>query len=69
MSQPLGYWSAYNNIATGDPNCIRCVYVNNTSFREWRDYWGKGGDFEVYSDVKLENLKKPIKVRIKKPNK
>jgi len=31
-------------------------YVNNASFRAWRNSQGKGGDFLVFSDIKVFNV-------------
>jgi len=48
--QPLGFWST-----TGVSRlpAIGYDYVSNESFRNWRAQHGRGGDFLVYSDLKL----------------
>jgi hypothetical protein len=58
--QDLGYWDEVTNnvsgsyIGSGDG-----VKVTNETFRNWRTANSKGGDFLVYSDVKVLNLNPP----------
>ena len=53
-SQPLGYWDCADQDVTKTPR-PGAYYVNNQDFREWRDKYGngKGGDFLVFSDIKV----------------
>ena len=46
--QPLGKW---------DDNKLKAV--TNKDFRDWREQNGKGGDFLVYSDIKVTKLNPP----------
>ncbi len=46
--QPLGSWGGYN--------------LHNSSFREYRQHQGMGGDFWVFSDIKTRVLQTPILV-------
>jgi len=54
-SQDLGYWNDSTNEAStwnplvGDP-------VTNATFRSWRTANGRGGDFRVFSDIKVTRL-------------
>lgn len=50
MSQPLGFWGCEDDYAGKNP--FAGHYVNNKSFRDWRDKHGQGhgGDFIVFSD-------------------
>jgi hypothetical protein len=48
--QPLGFWSTSSVSrlpATG------YEYVSNETFRTWRSQHGRGGDFQVFSDLKV----------------
>lgn len=50
--QPLGYWSYEDGSgATG--------LITNDSFNNWRRETGRGGDFLVYSDIKITKLNPP----------
>lgn len=40
-------------------------YVNNGSFREYREMTGKGGDFFIHSDVKRQKLTTPVVMTVK----
>jgi len=46
-SQFLGFWGH------------RDTPVNNATFREWRTKFSKGGDYEVFSDIKRVKLDSP----------
>lgn len=50
--QVLGTW----DVSDWDP--LGCV-IFNSNFREWRSANGKGGDFLVFSDVKVTRLSPP----------
>ena len=54
LSQPLGNWSCKNNSASKFP-LKDYYYVRNIDFRDWREDYGKGrgGDFLVFSDIKV----------------
>ena len=57
-SQSLGYWDEdANRVETGF--FFGGTSVSNESFREWRARDKKGGDFLVYSDVKIVTLNPP----------
>ncbi|HEY3741777.1 MAG TPA: DUF6402 family protein [Bryobacteraceae bacterium] len=56
--QDLGYWSDSDNTASAMPWFGRDK-VENKSFRDWRTKNGRGGDFQVYSDVKTVTLNPP----------
>jgi len=56
ISQPLGVWSCSRNYAGKNPFPLENkYYVQNRDFREWRKRYGKGrgGDFLVFSDIKV----------------
>jgi hypothetical protein len=57
VSQPLGYWDCAERNASRTPG-PGAYYVNNEDFRKWRDNYGngKGGDFLVFSDIKVINV-------------
>lgn len=60
-SQPLGFWSCVDQDASKDGGKMfdsNYKYVTNEDFREWRDQYGngKGGDFLVFSDIKVLTL-------------
>jgi hypothetical protein len=56
--QPLGFWDdSDNSVSTWNP--LAGTYVSNASFRDWRSTTGMGGDFRVFSDVKVTRLDKP----------
>ena len=48
--QPLGFW---NTSGVSRLPAISYDYVSNESFRTWRAQHGGGGDFLVYSDLKI----------------
>ena len=50
VSQPLGFWGPYHSHP-----------VANSDFNKWRRSSGRGGDFEVWSDMKTE-LIEPFEV-------
>lgn len=56
--QDLGYWDEKRNLA-GYAAFPNGQFVENKSFREWRRQHGRGGDFAVYSDVKVVTLDPP----------
>jgi hypothetical protein len=51
IAQPLGVWDC--NPEYVGTNTLRGRYLNNESFRNWRDKHGKGrgGDYLVFSDI------------------
>jgi hypothetical protein len=53
--QSLGYWRVSDNNVTKTwrPDSTE---MTNESFRNWRSTSGKGGDFEVFSDVEIKPL-------------
>jgi hypothetical protein len=55
--QSLGYWRVSDNNVTKTwrPGSTE---MTNESFRNWRTANGKGGDFEVFSDVEIKPLTK-----------
>jgi hypothetical protein len=57
VSQPLGYWDCAELDASKTPG-PGAYYVDNDDFREWRDQYGngKGGDYLVFSDIRVINV-------------
>jgi hypothetical protein len=74
ISQPLGYWGfqgvsrkfqlrwdveideRYAEVVPPD----RLYAVQNDDFRRYRNVYGRGGDFVIYSDVRRMGLPKPL---------
>ena len=60
--QFLGFWDIESHRASLlpiiPPSCLS--WVDNGSFRSWRDRTNMGGDYFVYSDVKQEAIDPPI---------
>lgn len=56
--QELGFWDASTNDARHTP-WFGFTRITNETFRDWRTANGRGGDFEVFSDVKVESLAAP----------
>lgn len=60
--QPLGYWK--------QPDGVRSVWwagytrVDNSDYREYRVDHGRGGDFIVFSDVRVTRLQEPNSFRL-----
>ena len=52
--QHLGYWNLAKNY--GGKNFFRGTKVKNADFREWRTQQGRGGDYLVFSDIKIIQL-------------
>jgi len=52
--QHLGYWNIAKNY--GGRNFFRGTKVRNADFREWQARNKKGGDFLVFSDIKVTQL-------------
>lgn len=58
--QDLGYWDEVaNTVSSTYIGSGNGVEVTNETFRNWRTANSKGGDFLVYSDVKVLNLNPP----------
>ena len=58
-SQPLGFWDdAHNSVST--LNSLSGTYVNNESFRDWRTANHRGGDFEIFTDLRRIVLARPV---------
>ena len=55
FSQPLGFWNPKTGYVGRLP---RGDYVSNATFQEYRKKTGHGGDFMVYSDIKVIKLQK-----------
>jgi hypothetical protein len=51
ISQPLGYWNETTKQVSKWPGSGFDL-VSNSDFRAWRKAHGKGGDFEIFSDLK-----------------
>jgi hypothetical protein len=62
--QDLGYWDDSDDTVSGW-NPLTGQSVTNASFRDWRAMYGRGGDFQVYSDVKRIVLPSPDIVSIR----
>ena len=60
--QFLGFWDIETHRASLlpiiPPNCLS--WVDNGSFRTWREQNKLGGDYWVYSNIKQENIDPPI---------
>ena len=53
--QDLGYWNeSTNEASTWNP--LVGDNVTNATFRSWRAAHGRGGDFQVFSDIKVTRL-------------
>lgn len=50
--QFLGFWDSKTNTVS-KVNFIGGTWVENRTFRTWRDQHGKGGDFMIYTDYKF----------------
>jgi len=55
--QSLGYWNASTNYGGGNP--FKGTPVANSDFRDWRTANKKGGDFLVFSDLKIVKISPP----------
>ena len=55
-SQPLGFWSFEGNGDVSKFPGLNSYAVFNSSFLDYRKAKGHGGDFWVYSDVKVLNV-------------
>ena len=53
--QVLGWWDAKTNSVTKNPFGEE-IRVDNGDFRDWRDRNHRGGDFLVFSDIKVTKL-------------
>ena len=53
--QPLGCWNAKKK-EVGSVFCDGGTSVDNDSFRDWRTVNGRGGDFQLYSDLVITPL-------------
>ena len=60
----LGFWNKGTNYGGMNPLSGEAVY--NSDFRDYRNSRGKGHDFKVYSNVKVENLKETFKVKVQR---
>ena len=56
--QELGFWSGNSNFVSVLP-FPGSTRLTNASYREWRQTSGRGGDFEVFSDVRVVLLPQP----------
>jgi hypothetical protein len=59
--QYFGYWNIQNHTASllpsGFGGCLS--YVDNSSFRAWRQVNSRGGDYFIYSDLRAVTLENP----------
>jgi hypothetical protein len=58
--QFLGFWNDSNNTVSGT-NPLSGTAVFNSTLRDYRDTHHMGGDFMVFSDLKVTTLKRPHK--------
>jgi hypothetical protein len=58
--QPLGFWS--DSDFAGNFNFIGGSYVSNASFRDYRSRHSKGGDYHVFSDVRILHRSPPDQI-------
>lgn len=56
-SQSLGYWNKNDNSVGRTP--LRGDEIRNSDFRDWQTKNGRGGDYLVFSDLKVTKLAKP----------
>lgn len=56
--QDLGYWDKSDNKVSAR-NPFTGDKITNETFRDWRTANNKGGDFEVFSDVRVTTLTSP----------
>ena len=64
----LGDWSPNKNtvrINPYGPDLAGEYEINNASYRAWRTDYGKGMDFNLYSDIKFSNVKHVFNAEIK----
>ncbi len=54
MSQPLGWWNKKTGRVSRVPG--RGDYVSNATFQGYRSKTNLGGDFLIYSDMKVTKL-------------
>jgi len=59
--QPLGFWSSTD---VARVPLLGYEWVGNSTYREWRAAHGRGGDFIVYSDLKVVRRSPPDTVEI-----
>ncbi|MBF0227957.1 MAG: hypothetical protein HQK76_21155 [Desulfobacterales bacterium] len=52
--QPLGFWNERTNYVGRNP--FRGDYVSNSDFREYQQKFNKGGNFIIFSDLKVTTL-------------
>ncbi len=38
--------------------------VRNSDYQKWREKFGRGGDFAIYTELKKVKLSKPIKLNL-----
>jgi Family of unknown function (DUF6402) len=57
-SQPLGFWDDSDN-SVSMLNFLSGTYVSNDSFRDWRAANHRGGDFEIFTDLRRIVLPRP----------
>ena len=57
-TQPLGFWDDSDN-SVSMLNFLSGTYVSNDSFRDWRAANGRGGDFEIFTDLRRIVLPRP----------
>jgi hypothetical protein len=55
-SQPLGFWNPKTGYVGRLP---RRDYFSNATFQEYRNKTNQGGDFLIYSDMKVTKLASP----------
>ena len=53
--QDLGWWNDQNDKVQVGPH-RGAMHVTNGSFRKWRQMHGRGGDFLVFSDLKVTRI-------------
>ena len=62
-SQPLGFWDDSDN-SVSMLNFLSGTYVSNESFRDWRTANHRGGDFEIFTDLRRIVLPRPVSFTI-----
>ncbi|KAF0119455.1 MAG: hypothetical protein FD149_49 [Rhodospirillaceae bacterium] len=62
--QWLGNW---NPETMEGPNMLSGCKMGNEKYNIWRSRHGRGGDFPVYSDLKMHTFPKPVRFVVPKP--
>lgn len=64
MSQVLGYWN-HKTLKVSKLPGPDFSYVSNSDFRSYRKGTGTGGDFLIFSDIRVIKLAEPVSIKKK----